>query len=229
MSHFVIFILPCLFRGGLDKIAAIEQHGQKSVTDDFGEDDRVYDVEDVTTFSFTQDQWSVIAFWEDRIDDQVWRGCSASDAVMFSFMLQYNIIICQSHFGVAILQHEPTTSIQEQGRIEPILSMAPEEAKSQPLVMVNVYTRGVLSGKSQDVTRCWKSLEQITRSDKSRFLVAPAWGKSRVGYQMRQGNQGNRRSWCCIGLRWCSPAVKGDAHNIVVPVVPHKAVAEVSE
>ncbi|CAL1157277.1 unnamed protein product [Cladocopium goreaui] len=77
--------------GGLDKIAAIEQHGQKSVTDDFGEDDRVYDVEDVTTFSFTQ----------------------------------------------------------EQGRIEPILSMAPEEAKSQPLVMVNVYTRGVLSGKSR--------------------------------------------------------------------------------
>lgn len=42
--------------GGLDKIAAIEQHGQKSVTDDFGEDDRVYDVEDVTTFSFTQEQ-----------------------------------------------------------------------------------------------------------------------------------------------------------------------------
>jgi hypothetical protein len=39
------------------------------VTDDFGEDDRVYDVEDVTTFSFTQDQWSVIAFWEDRIVD----------------------------------------------------------------------------------------------------------------------------------------------------------------
>jgi len=77
--------------GGLDKIAAIEQHGQKAVTDDFGEEDKVYDVEDVTTFSFTQ----------------------------------------------------------EQGRIEPILSMAPEEAKSQPLVMVNVYTRGVLSGRSR--------------------------------------------------------------------------------
>ena len=90
------------------------------------------------------------------------------------FLSCYSIIYvspCQSHFGVAILQHEPTTSIQEQGRIEPILSMAPEEAKSQPLVMVNVYTRGVLSGKSQDVTRCRKSLEQITRSDKSRFLL----------------------------------------------------------
>ena len=56
-------------RGGLDKIAAIEQHGQKSVTDDFGEDDRVYDVEDVTTFSFTQDQWTVIDFWADRTVD----------------------------------------------------------------------------------------------------------------------------------------------------------------
>lgn len=42
------------FVGGLDKIAAIEQHGQKAVTDDFGEEDKVYDVEDVTTFSFTQ-------------------------------------------------------------------------------------------------------------------------------------------------------------------------------
>ena len=42
------------FKGGLDKIAAIEQHGQKAVTDDFGEEDKVYDVEDVTTFSFTQ-------------------------------------------------------------------------------------------------------------------------------------------------------------------------------
>ncbi|CAJ1448425.1 unnamed protein product [Effrenium voratum] len=75
--------------GGLDKIAAIEQHGQKAVTDDFGEEDKIFEVEDVTTFSFTQ----------------------------------------------------------EQGRIDPILTMAPEEAKSQPLVMVNVYTRGVLSGK----------------------------------------------------------------------------------
>ena len=41
-----------------------------------------------------------------------------------------------------------SVTMQEQGRIEPILSMAPEEAKSQPLVMVNVYTRGVLSGIS---------------------------------------------------------------------------------
>ncbi|CAK9046149.1 unnamed protein product [Durusdinium trenchii] len=77
--------------GGLDKIAAIEQHGQGAVTDDFGEDDKIYEVEDVTTFSFTQ----------------------------------------------------------EQGRIEPILTMAPEEAKSQPLVMVNVYTRGLLSGRTR--------------------------------------------------------------------------------
>ena len=40
--------------GGLDKIAAIEQHGQKAVTDDFGEEDKIFEVEDVTTFSFTQ-------------------------------------------------------------------------------------------------------------------------------------------------------------------------------
>ena len=91
------------------------------------------------------------------------KRCSASDAVMFSFMLQYNI--CQSHFGVAILQREPTTSIQEQGRIEPILSMAPEEAKSQPLVMVNVYTRGVLSGKSQDVRRCHKMSQDVGKAE----------------------------------------------------------------
>ncbi|CAE7794703.1 OTOF, partial [Symbiodinium sp. KB8] len=69
--------------GGLDKIATI------GVVHDYGEDDKIFDVEEVTTFSFTQDQ----------------------------------------------------------GRIDPILTMAPEEAKSQPLVMVNVYTRGVLSGK----------------------------------------------------------------------------------
>eukprot|EP00913_Durusdinium_trenchii_P027570 g25860.t1 len=38
---------------------------------------------------------------------------------------------------------------QGAGRIEPILTMAPEEAKSQPLVMVNVYTRGLLSGRTR--------------------------------------------------------------------------------
>ena len=72
---------------------------------------------------------------------------------------------------------------------------------------------------SEDVTRCHKMSEKLRTNHKiwqEPFFVAPAWGKSRVGYQMRQGNQGNRRSWCCIGLRWCSPAVKGDAHNMVV-------------
>eukprot|EP00438_Fugacium_kawagutii_P006604 Skav212983 [mRNA] locus=scaffold423:123728:129229:- [translate_table: standard] len=56
---------------GLDKIAAIEQHGQKSVTDDFGEEDRVYDVEDVTTFSFTQEQRPTVrAYWRCGCDDE---------------------------------------------------------------------------------------------------------------------------------------------------------------
>lgn len=36
--------IRCLYArvraGGLDKIAAIEQHGQGAVTDDFGEDDK---------------------------------------------------------------------------------------------------------------------------------------------------------------------------------------------
>jgi len=38
---------------------------------------------------------------------------------------------------------------QAAGRIEPLLIMTPEEPASQPWVMVNVYTRGVLSGKTR--------------------------------------------------------------------------------
>jgi hypothetical protein len=38
---------------------------------------------------------------------------------------------------------------QAQGRIDPMLVMTPEEVESQPYVMLNVYTRGVLSGASR--------------------------------------------------------------------------------
>lgn len=33
----------------------MEQHGKKQVTDDYGEEDKIFDVEDVTTFGFTQE------------------------------------------------------------------------------------------------------------------------------------------------------------------------------
>lgn len=90
------------------------------------------------------------------------------DAVRCSDVFFYVSPILALPFCTARVFYEPTTSIQEQGRIEPILSMAPEEAKSQPLVMVNVYTRGVLSGKSQDVTRCPEMSEKLRTNHKIR-------------------------------------------------------------
>lgn len=110
-----------------------------------------------------------------------------------------------------------SVTMQEQGRIEPILSMAPEEAKSQPLVMVNVYTRGVLSGISLqprkrelvcqkdlclkvdfvEVRRCWLCCSidwcfdfawNSWSSSTLPFFRASS-GRSRVGYQMRRGSK----------------------------------------
>ena len=64
---------------------------------------------------------------------------------------------------------------QEQGRIEPILTMAPEEAKSQPLVMVNVYTRGLLSGGTPMGRR-------IRRIRRKRFAIRGNCVKRTVGF-----------------------------------------------
>ena len=69
------------------------------MTDDFGEDDRVYDVEDVTTFSFTQDQWLVIAgrigllmiVMTVKYEEDAVHQC-ASGAVM-SFMLHCTAVL----------------------------------------------------------------------------------------------------------------------------------------
>ena len=78
-------------------------------------------------------------------------------------------VLAVSFCSTARLFYESTSS-QEQGRIEPILSMAPEEAKSQPLVMVNVYTRGVLSGKMSQ-GKAWKCMESWRqKSDRCFFL-----------------------------------------------------------
>lgn len=73
---------------------------------------------------------------------------------------------------------DETRAWKEQGRVEPILSMAPEEAKSQPLVMVNVYTRGVLSGNPAILRHTGTSSAMFNAFAASRtgpFLPFPLW------------------------------------------------------
>lgn len=51
----------------------------------------------------------------------------------------------ESHKNVQVEDVTQFSFSQVQGRIDPMLIMTPEENESQPFVMVNVYTRGVLS------------------------------------------------------------------------------------
>eukprot|EP00928_Gymnodinium_smaydae_P013524 TRINITY_DN14930_c0_g1_i1.p1 TRINITY_DN14930_c0_g1~~TRINITY_DN14930_c0_g1_i1.p1 ORF type:complete len:1551 (-),score=396.30 TRINITY_DN14930_c0_g1_i1:68-4687(-) len=51
---------------------------------------------------------------------------------------------------------------QAQGRIDPLLVMTPEELDSQPWVMINVYTRGVLSGRVR-VGHCMRRLHDFPK------------------------------------------------------------------